>query len=118
MPNANRLTVRLMAVIAQEEREMIAARTKAALAAPKARGVCLGGWKGGPKVDSSLGRKALQERAQAFAGDVGPIVLELQRQGRSLCQIAAELVARGIRTPRGGAWTAAAVRSVLLRIGG
>src|SRR6516165_6354786 len=35
MPNANRLTVRLMAVIAQEEREMISARTKAALGAAK-----------------------------------------------------------------------------------
>lgn len=118
MPNANRLTVRLMAVIAQEEREMIAARTKAALAAAKVRGVRLGGWKGGPKVDSSLGRKALQERANAFAEDVGPIVLALQREGRSLRQIAAELVARGIRTPRGGAWTAAAVRSVIVRARG
>ena len=43
MPNANRLTVRLMAVIAQEEREMISARTKAALTAAKARGTTLGG---------------------------------------------------------------------------
>jgi DNA invertase Pin-like site-specific DNA recombinase len=43
MPNANRLTVRLMAVIAQEEREMTSARTKAALMAAKARGKRLGG---------------------------------------------------------------------------
>jgi DNA invertase Pin-like site-specific DNA recombinase len=117
MPNANRLTVRLMAVIAQEEREMIAARTKAALAAAKARGVRLGGWKGGPKVDSGLGREAIQRRADAFAASVAPIVLGLRQDGWSLRQIAAELARRGIRTPRGGVWAAARVRGVLWRAG-
>lgn len=115
LPNANRLTVRLMAVIAQEEREMIAARTKAALAAAKARGKRLGGWRGGPKVNSSLGREAIQERADAYAARVAPSVRELHGEGRSLRQIAAGLTERGIRTPRGGVWTADAVRRVLLR---
>jgi DNA invertase Pin-like site-specific DNA recombinase len=115
MPNANRLTVRLMAVIAQEEREMIAARTKAALAAAKARGVTLGGWKGGPIVDHQAGTQALQNRARAFAGAVGPLVSGMHGRGLSLRQIAAELVVQGIRTSRGGAWSADAVRQVLIR---
>jgi DNA invertase Pin-like site-specific DNA recombinase len=124
MPNANRLTVRLMAVIAQEEREMISARTKAALDAAKAKGKRLGGRRdtlrdGTPNlhmVDHRLGMEARQKRAEAFAAGVGPLVAEMRRAGHSLRQIAAELTQRGIRTSRGGAWTADAVRSVLTRI--
>jgi DNA invertase Pin-like site-specific DNA recombinase len=125
MPNANRLTVRLMAVIAQEEREMIAVRTKAALAAAKARGKRLGGWRetlsdgrpNGYTPDHTAGTKALQARADAFAATVGPMVVEMRQAGRSLRQIAASLSEKGIRTPRGGAWTADAVSRVLLRTG-
>jgi DNA invertase Pin-like site-specific DNA recombinase len=116
MPNANRLTVRLMAVIAQEEREMIAARTKAALAASKARGVKLGGWRGGPVVDGRLGAVAVQQGADAFAARVAPTITELRQRGFSLEKIAGELKAQGIMTARGGAWTATAVRNVLARM--
>jgi DNA invertase Pin-like site-specific DNA recombinase len=116
MPNANRLTVRLMAVIAQEEREMISARTKAALAAAKARGTKLGGDRGGPKVDPALGRAARARAADDYARQVGPIALaELQTTGSSYGHAAAVLTARGIRTPRGGKWTRAAVRSLIQR---
>jgi DNA invertase Pin-like site-specific DNA recombinase len=115
MPSANRLTVRLMAVIAQAEREMISERTKAALKAAKARGVRLGGWKGGPVVDGRLGARAVQEQADEFAAEVGPIIRGLRDKGMSLREIAAEMAGRGIRTARGGAWTAAAVRAVILR---
>ena len=123
MPNANRLTVRLMAVIAQEEREMISARTKAALAAAKARGIRLGGRRATlgdgqtntHVVDHRMGTKARQQRADAFAADVGPMVIEMRQDGCSLRQIAAELTGRGIRTAYGGIWTADAVRSVLCR---
>lgn len=118
MPNANRLTVRLMAVIAQEEREMISARTKAALAAAKARGRKLGGNRGGPKVDSAAGRAARTRAADDYARQVGPIALEASRAAASMRgygHAAAVLTARGIRTPRGGKWTRAAVRSLVQR---
>jgi DNA invertase Pin-like site-specific DNA recombinase len=116
MPNANRLTVRLMAVIAQEEREMISARTKAALAAAKARGVKLGGVRANQrKMDPAVARAALQAQADEFATSVGPVIAELHEAGQSLRQIAAELTHRGIQTARGGAWTAATVQRVLLR---
>lgn len=104
-----------MAAVAELEAGLIAQRTKAALAAAKARGVTLGGWRGGPKVDPQAGMQARQERADAFAAAVGPVIAALQAEGRSLRQVAADLTARGIRTPRGGAWTAAAVRAVVLR---
>jgi DNA invertase Pin-like site-specific DNA recombinase len=119
MPNANRLTVRLMAVIAQGEREMISARTKAALAAAKARGQQLGGNRGGPKVDPASGRAARTRSADDYARQVGPIALaawrEVTEPTGGYDHAASVLTNRGIRTPRGGKWTRAAVRSVILR---
>jgi DNA invertase Pin-like site-specific DNA recombinase len=94
---------------------MISARTKAALAAVKARGQVLGGYRGGPVPDAHLGGKAVVEAADAFAARVAPIAREMQAAGRSLRQIAAELEVRGIMTARGAQWTAMAVKNVLAR---
>jgi DNA invertase Pin-like site-specific DNA recombinase len=118
MPNANRLTVRLMAVIAQEEREMISARTKAALAAARARGTKLGGNRGGPKVDPAKGTAARTRAADDYARKVGPVALAAWQDGGadgSYGRVAAVLREGGIRTPRGGQWTRAAVRSLIQR---
>lgn len=113
MPDANEMTVGIMAVVAQGERRAISDRTKAALAATKARGTVLGGYRGGPVVDYRAGIEARQAKALAFAESVRPTVEEMREQGMSLRAIAAELQAREIRTPRGGAWTAKAVMNVL-----
>jgi DNA invertase Pin-like site-specific DNA recombinase len=115
MPEANKLTIGLLAVVAQHEREQISTRTKAALAAAKARGKVLGGYRGGPGVDWRKGRDARVAQSDAFAASVQPIIRELQAQGMSLRQVATALTERGIETPRGGTWTADAVRRAMLR---
>lgn len=116
MPHANRMTVGIMAVVAEAERDMISARTKAALAAAKARGAQLGGYKGGPVPDAAAGGAARRTQADAFAASVGPVARELRDRGLSLRAIAGELAERGIRTANGGHWSAAAVRAVLERL--
>jgi DNA invertase Pin-like site-specific DNA recombinase len=113
MPEANKLTIGLLAVVAQHEREQISARTKAALAAAKARGTILGGYKGGPVPDGRIGVVAKRAKADAFAARVRPAIEAMQ--GKSLNEIAAALTEQGVRTAQGGAWTATAVRRVLAR---
>jgi hypothetical protein len=98
------------------EGRMIAARTRAALAAAKARGVVLGGWRGGPKVDGQLGAEANKKQAEAFAVTLAPVIAEMHTRGLTLRQIAGELRAQGIRMPRGGQWSASGVRNVLPRL--
>lgn len=116
IPDANELTIGIMAVVAQAEREMISARTKAALEAAKARGVRLGSPEGFKGKVYREGGKAAQEQAQAFAETLGPTLKDMRDRGLSLSAMARELEAMGARTARGGAWTATAVRNVLARV--
>jgi DNA invertase Pin-like site-specific DNA recombinase len=105
-----------MAAVAELEAGLISQRTKAALSAAKARGRVLGGWRGGPKVDGRLGVVANQDNADAFANKLALILADMGERGLSLRLMAAELTTQGIQTSRGGQWSAAAVRSVLLRL--
>lgn len=120
MPEANNLTVGILAVIAEHEREMISARTKAALAAAKARGVRLGGARSGRKHirhQSAKGVAAAQAAADARLHDVSDDLRALQREGLSLNAMSRRLNDQGIRTTSGsGKWTATAVRRAVLRL--
>ncbi|NPD68215.1 recombinase family protein [Lichenicola cladoniae] len=119
MPNANSFIIGIMALVAQHEREAISARTKAALAAVKARGVYVGRRKGEvPPMRAevmAMGQDAPVRKADAFAASLLPIVIEVRGRALPLRAIAADLTVTGIMTARGGAWTATAVRNLLAR---
>lgn len=113
-PSASRLTLHILAAVADYEREAISTRTKAALAAKKAQGVKLGG----PRlaVASIEGAKAVKAKADQFAANVLPIVQTIEASGiKTFDGIAAALNARGVRTARGGQWYGATVRNIVMR---
>jgi DNA invertase Pin-like site-specific DNA recombinase len=123
MPDANRLTVGIMALIAQHEREAISARTAEALKAAKARGVKLGNPHGSPHLRAWKGvgqphaARARREQAKSRARDLAPILAELEAEGvTSANGKAAALNERAVPTPNGGRWTARAVINVLGRV--
>jgi len=109
-PHATRLTLHILAAVAEHERDMIATRTKAALQAAKARGVRLG--RNGAERLAPANKAAAMERA----GELKPVITELSGAGMSARQIAAELTARGIATARGGLWHPQTVTRVIDRI--
>jgi DNA invertase Pin-like site-specific DNA recombinase len=78
-PHANKLTVHILAAVAQHEREMISERTIAALQAAKARGVRLGN----PNLSkaAAIGRARLQDVARERDANVLPVIRELQAAG-------------------------------------
>src|ERR1700730_17547257 len=112
MPHANKLTIHILAAVAEHEREMISERTKAALQAAKARGKVLGN-PNMPEI-SKRGTVAVIANARRFAANVRPIIKEIMRAGAtSNNAIAAKLNERNVRTARGGVWTHVQVGAIL-----
>ena len=111
MPEANELVIHLMAAMAQHEARMISSRTKAALAAKRARGEQLG--------NSHLlkrGNKAKARNARTFATSLKTTLGALQAQGLTQRSIVEELNRLGVRTSNGGEWHLIQLQRVLARI--
>lgn len=125
LPDANRLTVGIMALVAEQEREAISQRTKAALAAAKARGVQLGAYRDGQfvgrvgtKEDVQRATQARMRKADAIAQDRHMALLDADPDGTApYAAIARRFNEWGVPTPSGrGSWTAAAVSRLKARL--
>ncbi len=130
MPVANRLTVHMLAAVAENEARMISDRTRVALAAAKRRGTTLGGFRGraATHADRERARIAKGAIANARASDLATTILALQAEGITSCRaIAMRLTDMNIPTTgshdkngrptgHGGSWTGVQVSRVLARL--
>jgi DNA invertase Pin-like site-specific DNA recombinase len=128
-PHANRLTIHILAAVAEDEARRISERTKAALTAAKARGTLLGSarpghWTGNEKArlagaarGNEVSKIIRRRKAVQAVADLIPAMKEARAAGATLAQIAENLNAEGQQTPRGCKWSATAVMRTLDRAG-
>jgi DNA invertase Pin-like site-specific DNA recombinase len=124
---ANRLTIHILAAVAEDEARRISERTKAALAAAKARGTLLGSarrnhWRGredarleGAKRGNVASAAARRAKSLASVADLLPEIQQRRQAGERLAAIAEALNAAGQRTTRGAEWSAMQVKRAIDR---
>jgi DNA invertase Pin-like site-specific DNA recombinase len=120
MPGADDLMLRIYAAMAQKERELISERTKAALAAAKARGTVLGGDRGYRPPTGPDAAAASATRCEAAERAAHRLHLELEQLRAAgvagHAALARAMNDQGVPTPRGaGAWTHTTVARILER---
>ena len=118
MPFANRLTIHLLAAVAEHEAAMVSTRTKAALAAAKARGQVLGNRTNLPEA-STLGRQRQIQIADQHAQKVLPVLKHVVKAEAitSVHDAARALAERNVPTARGGQWHGSTVWALMRRCG-
>ncbi len=112
MPQANKVMIQMHAVMSEWERDQISARTKAALAAAKARGVKLG------IAGKANLKRNIEERknaADAFAAKLTGVIQGFKASGLSQRAMVAQLNQLGIRTAKGGEWSLIQLQRVMQR---
>jgi DNA invertase Pin-like site-specific DNA recombinase len=112
MPHADKFALHIYAALAEQERDFISVRTKAALKEARARGVKLGGLRDTTMKRNEVVKAQAQARAEGWRGIVDP----MHKARSSLREIAAALNSAGVRTARGGAWHPQAVARVVERL--
>lgn len=111
MPQADKFQLHIYAALAEQERDFISARTKAALKAAKARGRALGGLR-----DTTMKRNvAIQQKAATEAKKLLHIIAPMRDAGKTLAAIADALDKMQVSTSRGGKWTAKQVSRIIGR---
>jgi len=111
MPDANRLTVHILAAVAEDEARRISERTKAALAAKKARGEKMGN----PQSPETMNDPRIA-KADAFAESMRSTMEDLLRRGFSQKKMADELNTRHIKSAQGKSWSVGSVQNCLKRL--
>lgn len=109
MPTATRLTIHILAAVAEHEREMISKRTKAALVEAKRRGTKLGN----PRIEQAQALARTAAHATRPAPEVAALMQGWRRQQWTLRRIAGELNRLNIRPARGRQWYASSVSNQL-----
>jgi DNA invertase Pin-like site-specific DNA recombinase len=124
-PHATKLTIHILAAVAEDEADRISQRTKAALTAAKARGVLLGSsrpghWRGrevARQAGAAKGSQVAKAKREVLAGplyaEVLPVIRGWREAGGSLQEIADDLNGRGFCTMRGQPWNRVQVRRLL-----
>ena len=114
MPSADKFQLHIYAALAQQEREFISTRTKAALAEAKARGTKLGG----ARPNNQARHKAVKAMADQNALVVSQIIEDHRKAGKTYRYIAQQMNDLNISTAKNGKWYASTVRNYDLRITG